>query len=112
MYSFFTYLQQQVRDMEEEEREQSYMASEKTYPYGLFNLVSNPSFFSFTHAKRLKAIRQALEVQCTLSTINYDCQKEMVYFYNSSRIYHKCDLRKMQVIAARYRRINLLNLLQ
>ena len=111
MYSFFTYLQQQAGDMEEEEREQSCLASEKTYPYGLFNLVSNPSFFSFPHTRRLKAIRQALEGQCTLSTINYDSQKEMVYFYNSSRICHKCDLRKMQAIAARYRKINLLNLL-
>ena len=111
MYSFFTYLQQQVRDMEEEEREQICLASEKTYPYGLFNLVSNPSFFSFPHTRRLKAIRHALEGQCTLSTVNYDSQKEMVYVYNSSRIYHKCDLRKMQVIAARYRKINLLNFL-
>ena len=111
MYSFFTYLQQQVRDMEEEEREQSSLASKKTYPYGLFNLVSNPSFFSFPFARLLKAIRRALEGQCALSTINYDSQKEMVYFYNSSRIYHKCDLRKMQVIAARYRKINLLNFL-
>ena len=111
MYSFFTYLQQHVRDMEEEEREQSCLACEKTYPYGLFNLVSNPSFFSFPHARRLKAIRHSLEGQCALSTINYDSQKEMVYFYNSSRIYHECDLRKMQVIAARYRKINLLNLL-
>lgn len=111
MYSFFTYLQQQMRDMEEEEREQSYLASEKTYPYGLFNLVSNPSFFRFSHARRMKAIRHALEGQCTLSTIHYDPQKELVYFYNSSSIYHKCDLRKLQVVAARYRKINLLNLL-
>ena len=51
MYSFFTYLQQHVRDMEEEEREQICLASEKTYPYGLFNLVSNPSFFSFPPRK-------------------------------------------------------------
>ena len=29
MYYFFTYLQQQMRDMEEEEREQSYLASER-----------------------------------------------------------------------------------
>ena len=111
MYSFFTYLQQQMRDMEEEEREQNYLASEKTYPYGLFNLVSNPSFFRFSHARRMKAIRHALEGQCALSTIHYDPQKELVYFYNSSSIYHKCDLRKLQVVAARYRKINLLNLL-
>ena len=77
----------------------------------MFNLVSNPSFFSFPHARRLKAIRHALEGQCTLSTLHYDSQKELVYFYNSSRIYYKCDLRKMQVIAARCRKINLLNLL-
>ena len=111
MYSFFKTLQHQMRDMDEEEREQSHLASEKTYPYGLFNLVSNPSFFSFPHARRLKAIRHALEGQCALSTLHDDAQKELVYFYNSSRIYHKSDLRKMQVIAARYRKINLLNLL-
>ena len=111
MHSFLTYLQQQMRDMEEEEREQSYLASEKTYPYGLFNLVSNPSFFRFSHARRLKAIRHALEGQCTLSTLHYDSQKDLVYFYNSSRIYHKSHLRKNQVIHARYQKIKIVNLL-
>ena len=111
MYFFFKMLQQQMRDMDEEEREQSYLASEKTYPDGLFNLVSHPDFFSSPHARRHKAIRLALEGQCALSTIHYDAQKELVYFYNSSRIYHKCDLRKMQVIAARYRKISILDLL-
>ena len=103
MYSFFTYLQQQMRDMEEEERE-SYLTSEKTYPYGLFNLVSQPTFFNFSQAKRMKAIHHALEGQCALNTTHYDPQKELVYFYNSGRIYHKRDLRKMQVIAARSRK--------
>ena len=59
----------------------------------------------------MKAIRHALEGQCALSTIQYDPQKELVYVYSSSSIYHKCDLRKLQVSAARYRKINLLNLL-
>ena len=61
-------------------------------------------------AKRAKAVRQALEGQCALSTLHYDAQKELVYFYSSSRIYHKRDLRQMQVFAARCRKVNLLNL--
>ena len=60
MYSFFAKLQQQITDMDEEEREQSYLAFEKTYPYELFSLVSQPAFFQLSQAKRVEEIRHAL----------------------------------------------------
>lgn len=98
---FFQKIQDQKLDMEQEEEHYILMASQKIYPFGLFNLVSSQRFFAMTEERRRKAVDHALIGEVLKGTVFYDSCNEVVYFKSKSQMLHKCDLRRMQVAIVR-----------
>ena len=98
---FFQKIQDQKLDMEQEEEHYILMASQKIYPFGLFNLVSSQRFFGMTEERRRKAVDHALIGEVLKGTVFYDSCNEVVYFKSKSQMLHKCDLRRMQVAIVR-----------
>jgi len=68
----------------------------KTYPYGLFNLVSSSLIYKMPMEKRLKAIQHALQGDAAPPSIFYDAFHDIVCFYNNNNIFHRCNLRQRQ----------------
>ena len=98
---FFQKMQEQIRHLEQEEEHNVFVASKKTYPLGLFNLVSNQRLFAMTEDRRRKAVGHALIGEVLKGTVFCDSMNETVYFKSKSQMLHKCDLRRMQVAIVR-----------
>ena len=91
-------MMKQLEEMEQEDEYDVMLNYNKTYPYGLFNLVSSMLFYKIPLEKRLKAIQHALQGDAAPQTIFYNTIQDIVYFINNRGIFHRCDLRQQQFI--------------
>ena len=89
-------MEKQLEEMDQEEEHDVMLNYNKTYPYSLFNLVSSVLFYKMPMEKRLKAIQHALQGDAVCPFIFYDAFHNIVCFYNSNNIFHRCNLRQRQ----------------
>ena len=95
---FSNSMEKQLEEMDQEEEHDVMLNYNKTYPYGLFNLVSSSLFYKMPLEKKLKAIQHALQGDAAPQTIFYNTIQDIVYFINNRGIFHRCDLRQQQFI--------------
>ena len=93
---FSNSMEKQLEEMEQEDEHDVMLNYNKTYPHGLFNLVSSSLFYKMSLMKRLKAIQHALQGDAASAFIFYDPFHDIVCFYNSNNIFHRCNLRQRQ----------------
>ena len=98
---FYKTMQQQLLSMEQEDQANHSIASNKTYPDGLFNLVASSLFYTMPLDRKCKAICHSLSGEILEDILYYDSRSEMVYFCNKRNLLHTCNLRLMQVLSAK-----------
>ena len=93
---FSNVMEKQLEEMDQEEEHDVMLNYNKTYPYGLFNLVSSVLFYKMPLERRLKAIQHALQGDAAAPFIFYDAAHDIVCFYNNNNIFHRCNSRQRQ----------------
>jgi hypothetical protein len=98
---FYKAMQEQLESMDQEEDANNFINSNKTYPYGLFNLVSSPLFYNMSLDRKCNAISHSLSGEILKDILYYDSHNEFVYFCNKRNLLHTCNLRLMQVLTVK-----------
>ena len=57
---FYKTMQEQLESMDQEENAINFITTHKTYPYGLFNLVSSPLFYTMPLDRKCNASYHSL----------------------------------------------------
>ena len=93
---FSNVMEKQLEEMDQEEEHDIMLNYNKTYPYGVFNLVSSELFYKMSLEKRLKAIQHALQGDAAPPYIFYDAFHDIVCCYNRTNVIHRCNLCQRQ----------------
>ena len=96
---------EQIEDMDNEDKYHELVRACKIYPNGLFNLVSNPAFQTVSKPRKLRAICDILQhdTSITKKSIFFDSHSNNVYFVTVHKHLHRCDLNNKQVHIIRTR---------
>ena len=98
---FYKAIQEQLVSMDHDEDTNNFIASNKTYPYGLFNLAPSPLFYNMPLDRKCNAIYHSLSGEVMEDILYYDSHSEMVYFCNKRNLLHTCNLRLLQVLSVK-----------
>ena len=79
---YYKTMQEQLVSMDQEDEANRFITSNKTYPYGFFNLVSSPSFYTLPLDRKCQAISHSLSGEFLENILYYDSHSELVYFCN------------------------------
>ena len=98
-YSFASAWEEQVKEMEAQDKADQFKMRNNIYPNGLFNLTSNPLFELYSFHSKLCAINTILRQQRFVKqgTIYYDDRSKDVYFDCAFGLHHRCTLNNQQV---------------
>ena len=98
-YSLTTAWEEQLREMDAQDREGHFKMRNKIYPNGLFTLTSNPLFELYSLHRKLKAIYQMLRQQQFVKqdTIYYNDRTKVVFFDTAWGLHQMCTLHDQQV---------------
>ena len=92
---------EQMKDMDSEDRYHDYIKNNKIYPRGLFNVSSNPIFNTLSWARRVTTVRHIILTNGDVKkhTIFYDPNNNVVFFETTKGVRHKCDMERKYIQA-------------
>ena len=95
---FSNSMEKQLEEMNKEEEHDITMDHRKTYPHGLFNLVSSSVFYKIPLMRRLKAIQHALVGDAAPPYIFYDAVHDILCFFIRNSVFRRCNLHQQQFL--------------